>query len=285
MTYQPKLRIHAICLALNEQPFMLELLRCLYPFCCGISVITQFDRDFYSRMIQPDDTALRVLNFPDPEGKIHLVCRRFRDETAARNHEMLSILQCPHEGIISHGVPMEEIEKFHSRPDYFLVVDADEIYDMDSLGRMIDFLAIKRPRGMRVTGLQYLFTWNQRIPLNVIHHHHFGFIKAGTLFEMRRTVSFNESRLQKLLKLLKLPDFSAKLFGFIDCPMEIGVFHHGSYLGGIPRLLAKFAKHSHPELNTPSNLENTAKLPFDYIESDKLPKNIQNGQWPEGFFD
>jgi hypothetical protein len=285
MTINTRPRIHAICLALNEEPFIFELLRSLYSFCEGISIITQYDRDFYGKLIKPDQTVAKVLNFPDPHGKVHLVCRRYRDETAGRNHEMLSICQHPEKGIISHGVPLIEIEKFHQRPDYFLIVDADEIYDIDTLGRTIDFLAQKRPNGMRVTGLQYRFTWNQRIPLNVIHHHHFGFIKAGTLFEMRRCVNFNESRLRKLLQIIKLPDFSARLYGFIDCPMEVGVFHHGSYLGGITRLVDKFSKHSHPELNTSENMDFVANLPFEHVDTHLLPSNIRDGQWPVDFFD
>ena len=39
------LRIHAIVLALNEEVFIANQLNTLYPFCCGISVITQYDRD------------------------------------------------------------------------------------------------------------------------------------------------------------------------------------------------------------------------------------------------
>lgn len=89
------LRIHAICMALNEEPFIVELLNSLYPFCSGISIITQYDRDFYYNPVIPDKTVNLVLNYPDPEGKIHLSVRRFRHEAAARNHEMLSILDNP----------------------------------------------------------------------------------------------------------------------------------------------------------------------------------------------
>ena len=180
---------------------------------------------------------------------------------------------------------MEEIEAFHRRPDYFLIVDADEIYDVETLATIIDYLAAKTPRGMRVTGYQYLWTWNQRIPTSAIHHHHFGFIRAGTMFEMRRTVSFNESRLRKLLQILRLPDFSAAMYGFIECPMEVGVFHHGCYLGGAQRMAAKFAKHSHPEANTPEYMGSIGALPYDSIPTAKLPRNIREGGWPANFFD
>ena len=40
----------------------------------------------------PDTTVEKVLSFSDPEGKIHLVARRYNDETASRNHEMMSVM-------------------------------------------------------------------------------------------------------------------------------------------------------------------------------------------------
>ena len=40
-------------------------LRTLYPFCSGISVLTQYDRDWYGNTIEPDRTADLVLKFPE----------------------------------------------------------------------------------------------------------------------------------------------------------------------------------------------------------------------------
>jgi hypothetical protein len=280
------LRIHAIILALNEADFIEEAIKPIYNVCSGISVITQFDRDYYGNKIDPDKTVEKVLKFPDPEGKIHLVIRRFKDETAARNHEMLSILGKPHKGIIAHGVSYDEIATYYKNPDYFLIVDADEIYDQNSIGNIVDYLNKYRPRGMRVTGKQYLFTWNQLIPQNIVHHHHFGFIKAGLLFQQRRVITWNEFRLRKFLKNLQLDALASQIYDFIDCPQEVGVFHHGSYLGGEKRLLNKFKKHSHPEIVLKEGyLENIKNTPFNVIESKDLPQNIKNGNWPMEFFD
>src|SRR6266513_4050250 len=103
------LRIHAIVLALNEEVFIENQLRTLYPFCSGISVLTQYDRDWYGNAVKPDRSAELVLNFPDPEGKIHLVVRRFPDEAAARNAEMLALSASPDRRVMSHGSPMSRI--------------------------------------------------------------------------------------------------------------------------------------------------------------------------------
>jgi hypothetical protein len=278
------MRIHAICLALNEAPFITPLLTALYPFCAGISIISQYDRDFYAVPVVPDNTLQLSLGFPDPDGKIHVVCRRFPDEAAARNHEMSSLCSKAHKTVMSHGVSREKITKFYAKPDYFLIVDADEIFDTATLGNIIEYLAHYQPRGLRLTGYQYKWTWNQRIPITSIHHHHFGFIRPGVLFKQRRRVSWSELRLQKMLKHMLLPDIAAKVFGFMSCPESVGVFHHGAYLGGLERLQTKFAKHSHKEANDSSYFQKIVALPYDYISSEELPEIIRTANWPTSFF-
>ncbi len=222
------MRIHAICLALNEGPLIGTQLRTLYPFCSGISILTQYDRDWYGRRVRPDGTLDIVANFPDPEGKIHLVLRRFPDEAAARNHEMLAIAAHPAARVQSHGRDLADIRAFHSPPDYFLIVDADEIYDEATFPRIIDYLSLRRPRGMRVVGQNYIGTWNRRVPMREIPFVHFGFLRPGVLFCNRRWVSWNESRLQKALRILRVPDFSGRVFGFVTCPPEVGVSTTGA---------------------------------------------------------
>src|SRR5438128_2024922 len=122
------LKIHAICIALNEDDFIKEFLKSMYPFCSGISIISQYDRDYYGKHVVPDNTIKYALDFPDPEGKINIVVRRYNDETASRNHEMMSVLSDGSKGVQPHGASIEKVKKFFEPPDYFLIVDADEIY-------------------------------------------------------------------------------------------------------------------------------------------------------------
>ncbi len=155
--------------ALNEEVFIKNQLQTLYPFCSGISVITQYDRELGTgKPVEPDLTAAHVLGFPDPLGKIHFVVRRSRDEAAARNQEMLALSCQPHRQVMSHGVDSGEIKMFHDTPDYFLIVDADEMYNTNSLPNIIDFLARKRPRGLRMHAYNYVKTWNRRVPSDVV---------------------------------------------------------------------------------------------------------------------
>lgn len=274
-----KLRIHAIVLALNEERFIRNQLRTLYPFCSGISVVTQYDRDWYGRPVLPDGTAGLVLSHPDPEGKIHFVVRRFPDEAAARNAEMAGLVARPHRGVMSHGSTIERIQEFHTVPDYFWIVDADEFYDVATIPAILAHLQQRQPRGLRVHGLNYLSTWNRRVPASVMPFCHFGFIRPGVHFECRRTVSWNESRLAKLLRVLRLPDFSARCFGFEICPWEVGFFHHGCWLGDRERLVDKVAKSSHRDSNTVEYQKRVIAYPTDYVPTAELPQNIRDGSW------
>jgi hypothetical protein len=284
VTAQGNLRIHAIVLALNEEPFIESQLRTLYPFCSGISVLTQYDRDWYGNKVKPDRTVELVLGFSDPEGKIHLVVRKFPDEAAARNSEMLSLMARPALCVMSHGSSKARIHEFHKVPDYFLIVDADEFYDPETFPEILKYLDQKRPRGMRVNGFNYVKTWNRRVPSNVVRFCHFGFVKPGVLFKMRRTVSWNESRFAKLLQLMHLPDFSARLWGFIECPWSVGFFHHGCWLGGERRLLEKSARSSHAEFDKSGYPEKVAATPHTFIPTEQLPPNLRDGSWPPEFY-
>jgi hypothetical protein len=279
------LRIHAICLALNEEPFIEELLKPLYPFCSGMSVITQYDRDWYWKPIQPDKTAQLVLNFPDPEGKIHFVVRRHRDEAVARNQEMLAVRNSSTKRIVPFSDSKEKIKEFYSAPDYFLIVDADEIYDVDTLGNIIDYLKSKKPRGMRVRGYNYVRTWNRRVPSEIVDFNHFGFIKPSVLFQVRRIVSLKEMSLARLFSRLKLPNFAPGLYGFIDCPPEVGFFHHGCWLGDTERLKKKVAISSHPQTWDLGFADWVDSMKTVFIPTSDLPSNIREGNWPSHFFE
>lgn len=279
------LRIHAIVLALNEEPFMSNVLTMLYPYCSGISVLTQYDRDWYGKPVTPDRTLAIAADFPDAGGKIHVVLRRWRDQSAALNCEMAALSSGAAKGVLGHGTPVEEIRRFHQTPDYFWIVDADEFYDPGTIPAMLALLERRRPRGMRVNAHNYVKTWNRRVPMETMAFRQFGFVRPGVRFVTARQTSWNESRLQKLLGLLRLPDFSGAMFGFIDCPKDVAIFHHGCWLGGRERLAAKAAKSPHLWMDTPDYPEQVSATPYEWIATDALPSSIRDGVWPKEYFD
>lgn len=280
------MRIHAIIIALNEEDFIAETIIPLYSHCSGISVITQYDRDYYGNRIEPDSTVENVLKYADPEGKIHLVVRRFNDETASRNHEMNAVMFNAARGIQSHGVSLEFVKQFHELPDYFLICDADEIFDINTFPAIVEYLAKKRPKAMKISGYNYFLNWNRREPREKYVHKHFGFVKPGLFFEQRRVLNWNESRLNKLGAKFKLPLLGSKFYNFIDCPWEVGMMHHAGYVRkNKEMLLQKMAKHSHLENHSPDYLEKIISREFDFVSTQDLPLNIQNGNWPDNFFE
>lgn len=278
-------RIHAICPALNEEVFIGNTLRALYPYCSGISVLTQYDRDWYGKPVRPDRTIQIVADFPDPEGKIQLVLRRWRDQAAALNCEMAAVASRAHRGVGSHGSTAEQIRALHDAPDYFLIVDADEIYDSETLPRVIDYVMVRRPRAARVHGYNYLRSWNRRVPREVVRFCHFGFVRTGLRFEHIREITWSEHRLSKALRVLRLPDFSARLFGFITVPPEVGHFHHGCWLGDNARLAAKARKSAHTWVDTPGFIPSVDQHDTIQIPTSDLPRNIREAEWPEGWIE
>ena len=118
-------------------------------------------------------------------------------------------------------------------------------------------------------------------------HHHFGFIKAGLLFEQRRVLNWNESRLNKFFaKLGFKQNIGSKLFNYIDCPWEVGIFHHAGYIRrDMEKMKEKMSKHSHLEAHPDSFLESNLNLQFPFTPTNLLPENIQNGHWPSNFFE
>ena len=185
---------------------------------------------------------------------------------------------------MSHGRLIKDIARFHSPPDYFWIIDADELYDVATIPSILQYLTIKNPRGMRVTGYNYLRTWNRRVPREVIDFTHFGFIKPGLLFEQRRVISWNESRLAKGFRILGLPDWSARIYGFINCPESVGVFHHACWMGDNERIASKFRKSSHKE-SEGWKADSVDEIQYVFVPTDELPMNIQRAQWPKNFFD
>jgi hypothetical protein len=280
------MKIHAIIIALNEEDFIYENLHTIYPFVTGISVITQYDRDYFGNKVDPDSTVSKVLNFPDLDGKIHLISRKYNDETAQRNHEMNAVMFDASKGINSHRNAIDEVAEFHAKPDYFWIIDADEIYDIETIPRILEYLKKKRPRGMRVSAYEYGFDWNHRVPPQVYIHHHFGFIKSGIMFKERRVVTWNEHRIKYIFKSLGFnQNYASWLFGFIDCPMSIGMFHHAAYIRKDKEaMMAKMKKHSHPENHHPSYLENILKQNYEFVHKKCLPRNIVEGNWPHSFW-
>ena len=139
---------------------------------------------------------------------------------------------------------------------------------------------------MRVSAYEYGHTWNHRVPPNVYLHHQFGFVQAGLVFESRRVITFNEQRLRKLLQILRLPGgIASYLYGFLDCPRDVAMFHHAAYVRRTRQaLIDKARKHSHKfEYMDETWIDKVLQQEYEYVPTSTLPVNIRDGRWPEEF--
>lgn len=283
-----RLRVHAIIIALNEEPFIANTIAPLYEQCSGISVISQYDRNYYGDRVLPDGTINYVLNHPDPEGKISLVVRRYTDEAVSRNHEMLSLCTKPWKGVTPHFDDMRNLLAKHKSPDYFLVVDADEIFDTQTFPNVISFLEKSRPRILKIHGYEYAGSWNRRVPPSIWTNHRIGFIRAGIRFSQRRNACPWENRIRAISKRVRLsPELVSRFFGILSCPMEVGVFHHGGLVRCRERLVSRANNHSE-KLDYCFTGEQAIKLQSqqaDWIPTSQLPVNIRDASWPDGLID
>jgi len=294
------LRIHALCLALNEEVFISEQLKFLYPLCSGISLLSQYDRDYYDHRLEPDATVPKVLSHPDPEGKIHVVVRRWRDETVARNQEILSLLARPYRGVAPHAVSMDALREQHARPDYFMIVDADDFFDVDEIGAVLEHLERTRPRVLRMHCRNYIHTWNTYLVPEEAPTGNVVFVRAGLLFERWRIPRLREfawngfrynvprpwwKRHQRVMAALGICRLVERAYGHAICPPEVGVLHHAQWIGHRSRIDDKLSKTSVQVNNDPRFVKILENKPTVYVPTEELPRNVREGDWPPEFFE
>ena len=305
------MKITAVIIALNEEPFIRACIKAIYDFVHRIIIITNFDTDYWNRKLEPDGTVDAILSYPDAGRKIHLiVCRQIMDEVLQRNwamhydqglHKMASLKFCPHAHTLS------EIKANFAKTDYFWIIDADEIYDPATIPDMIGFVAHSNGRNVLVRGYNYFKKWNYRINDGNAQFWQLGFLKAGTRFYSRRTIY--APRVLGWLKYLNayLSQFlREKWSALIKLPEETGCFYHGSYIGDDNRMIKKLSSTSHARDQAPYAqkwMENVWKRwhpdmknfyfpsmsnafeSVDYIPTSNLPSSIRESNWPAGWLD
>jgi len=129
---------------------------------------------------------------------------------------------------------------------------------------------------MRMIGLNYLGTWNRRVPREVVDLSQFYSLRNGVRIKFVRRVTWNETLLSKLFNTCHLPDYSAELMGFDNCPMQVGYSYHGCWLGDRKRIAAKLEKPAHMETNNELYSEES-ESGTKYVRKEDLPENIRCG--------
>jgi hypothetical protein len=234
---------HAIYLVLNEEQLFEASLRSIYPHITGATVVTSHDHDRFDRPVAPDGTVGRLLSRElDPERKVNVIVGAEGDEVALRNRAM-AFASPPAGASARHG--RQPSRSRIVRPDWFWIVDADEIYDDADVERLKAFVAEHPARVYEVTADNYWRSWNWRIEQIGSY---VAVVAPGVWFgELRHQQVHSWERIvRRLATLGVISDRAARRIRRIEhVPRDVAIFHHGSYLGDRARIAAKLERSGH----------------------------------------
>lgn len=282
---------HAIYLVLNEHQLFAASLRSVYHHITGATVVTSHDRDRYDRPVEPDGTLAALLSRElDPDRKVNVLVCTEGSEAALRNRAMAAACLPASAGRGWEPAPGgARIE----RPDWFWIVDADEIWDDANVAALKSYIASHPGRVYQATADTYWRSWNWRIA------------QLGSYaVVVRPGVWFGELRhprlrlWQRACRKLGRPE----LAGLHEVPRDVAVFHHGSYLGDRARIEAKLASSGHRDQHLAGWLDDVWDTwtpqrrdlhPFDppafpqatHVATVDLPAEIRREPWPEGWLE
>lgn len=291
---------HAIYLLLNDHEFFPASLRSIYPHITGATVVTSYDRDRYDREVVPDGTIAELLSRElDPERKVNVLVATEGTEPALRNRAMAFAALPNAAG--DRWSPAERRARIE-RPDWFWIVDADEIYAEADVRRLKDYVRTHPAVAYRLTADNYWRTWNWRIEQRGSY---VVLVRPGQWFGhlRERHVSLPERAVQKLVHERLLPErLGWRLQRTRLVPRSTAVFHHGSYLGDRARIAAKLRGSGHaaefldgwldrvwdqwtPEMRDLHPVEPSTFPRALHVATPSLPAEVREHRWPEGWLE
>jgi hypothetical protein len=280
---------------LDDQCLFEASLASIYDHVDRITVITTHDRDWRHVPRSPGSLVERLLERAcDPARKIDVLVTTETSEARARNRAM--DYAAPRRRSLAVTKEHDDDQRLEP-PDYFLIVDADEIYEADALPRIYEFVARERRQLYRVACVRYFKEWNYRVD---------GYEWAVSLVRADQRLPYLRMRKPALprravARVPALPDWArSRLLGFLDIPPEVGVFHHGSYVGPRERIAAKLGSFGHAADVRPGWLEETWDTfsadvvdfhpvkPWvfpsaTHVANEDLPAEIHGAAWPPGY--
>jgi hypothetical protein len=292
-----RLRIHAIYAVLDDVELFRASVRSIYDHVDRITVITTHDRDWMANARPANPLVATVLcRDLDPDRKIDLIVTSETNEARARNRAMdyaaprRKSLAVERQSVVDHD---------YEPPDYFLIIDADEIYEAADFERLVVHVAEERRPCYRVACVRYFRRWNYRVEG---YEWAFAFVRADWRIEHIRGRKASFPR-RAAARVPGMPaGLRARLRGFEDIPAEVGVFHHGSYVGPRARIAAKLAAWGHAADVAPNWMEEvydpwtTASRDFNpvyrdlfpsatEVPIDELPPEIADWSWSPEYLD
>ena len=288
--------LHAVYVTVGEFELFRNSVGSIYDHVGGITVFTNYDCDWRGGPMRDDGVVDRVLDRTiDPERKIDLIVANETSEARARNRAMALALSAT----VSEDRCIAQHREDRARPDidYFLIVDADEIWTKDDLDRLKTYAAQHNHAFLRVGAHRYFKRWNYRVAeLEYLT----ALVRAGAKFNYLRNRRTSRVRVG-LARLSFLPEgLRAWMRGFHQVPREVATFHHGSYVGPRDRIAQKLQSfgHSH-ELRpgwlsevydrwTPETTNFHPVIPERFpstqeLRASELPAEIRDGAWSNDY--
>ena len=240
MRNRDDLRVHAIYSVAGDGELFAASLASIYDQVDGITVFTGYDRDWSGAVRSSADVVARILSRElDPDGRIQVVVDRETNEARSRNRAM--DLAAPSRR--SRRVRRQsESDTLRPLPDYFLIIDADEVYDAGAIERLREYVRAHPRRIYRVPAVRYFKRWNYRI---TGHEWSVSLVRADVRLPYLRRLCVPAIR-RGIARVPGLPQRLRELaLGYTDVPADVAVFHHGSYVGPRFRIEAKLASFGH----------------------------------------
>ncbi len=290
---------HAIYRILNDGEFLEASIRSIYPHITGATIITSYDRDNWNRAVEPDGTFVRLLTREfDPERKINLIVTAETNEPMLRNLAMANALP-PRGARRAHTAAGAA---FVARPDYFWIVDADEIWDDQNVARLKEYIRTHRAQAYLVHAWSYFRSWNWQIEERGWY---VSVVRPGFWFGHIRQwrMGFRVRLGLKIASLRFLPQpLGYRILRANVVPPGVARFHHGSYIGDRGRIAAKLASSPHREDMISAWLERVWDgwgpglrnfHPLDperfpvatHVPTSDLPGVITGAPWPPGWLE
>ena len=276
------MRLAAVLLLFKEEAFVEACLRAIYPVVDSICVASQHDRNLVGHAVEPDESFSTLMKVPDPENKLRLVVERDTSHLPGVNGEAR---------LRNAAIALDPAA------DYYLIVDADEIWPADVLRECWQEVQRTRWAGYRISSHTYFRRWNYRVVEPAPGYRPFVFLRRGFLFEDNRQIQWHSpARWREYLRTGRKP----KTVHFAP---ELRL-HHGSCVGDDERILNKIRNYSHADgvdsgwyervwRNFDPGLRDFHYFPdrpelyesLVSIPTADLPPEINQCRWPEGWIE
>jgi len=182
-------------------------------------------------------------------------------------------------------------------PDYFLIIDADEVYEAGALDRLRRYVVDHRAAIYRIGARRYFKYWTYRV---TGLEYSISLVRADVRLPYLRRLLVPVPR-RAIARIPHVPErVRDAALGYHDVPPEVAVFHHGSYVGPRDRIAGKLASFGHAHEVAPGWLERVwddfdptmrdfnpaypdVFAACEEIAPDDLPLEIREHAWPVGY--